>query len=93
MAEQSPLQNAGLLIVHDDERLKAFLDRYGEIMKAKEVAELFRYKSDRAFVRAAERGSLPVRVFQVPGRRGRFVETRSVAAWMTRVLQRPSPRR
>lgn len=38
--------------------------------------------SAEAFRQAASRGQLPVRVFTIPNRRGRFALTREVAHWL-----------
>lgn len=41
--------------------------------------------SAAAFRQAASRGQLPVHVFTIPNRRGRFALTRDVAAWLAKL--------
>lgn len=78
-ASSSPLTPTSL---PQERRLGEFLERYGELMTAAELVRIFRFPSARAFRRAVQNGIFPVPIVQVPGRRGRFAETRDVVAWL-----------
>lgn len=47
--------------------------------------------SAAAFRQAASRGRLPVPVFSIPNRRGRFALTRDVAAWLAKLPAGTAP--
>lgn len=65
-----------------EELVEQWIARFGELMAAPALAELFKFGSLRSFRRAAAAGSLPVPVFRVAGRRGWFARTRDAAAWL-----------
>lgn len=54
--------------------------RYGEILTTEEIAEILRYPSSAAVIKAHSRGALPVPLAKLPGRRGWFGNARCVAA-------------
>lgn len=58
------------------------LDKHGELMDAPALTQLFKFGSARSFRRNALKGTLPVSVFRVSGRRGWFARTRDVAQWL-----------
>jgi hypothetical protein len=62
--------------------LDEYLVKYGELMTPQELIQIFRYPSGQAFRRAIAKGTLPIPVIAVPGRRGRFARTRAVVAWL-----------
>lgn len=51
------------------------------IMTAEETSRWLGFQSVNALLRARKRGSLPVPMFQLPGRRGWFAATRAVVGW------------
>lgn len=58
------------------------LASYGELMDSRALTALFKFGSDRSFRRSACKGTLPVSVFRIPGRRGWFARTEDVAVWL-----------
>lgn len=58
---------------------------HGDLMDGHALTALFKFSSPRSFRRSAAKGSLPVSVFRLPGRRGWFARTRDVAVWLAAV--------
>ena len=58
------------------------LRQHGELMSGESLRRALGIKSARTFFRAVASGQLPVPVFEVPGRRGRYARTRDVARWL-----------
>jgi len=58
------------------------LERYGPMLSGRDLSQALGFPSPTAFKQAALRGTLPVPVFQLPNRRGRFALTHEVAAWL-----------
>lgn len=63
------------------------LERYGPTLSGRDLSQALGFPSPTAFRQAALRGRLPVPVFQVPHRRGRFALTHEVAAWLGKCRQ------
>lgn len=78
MSNQKPASRA-VATTENGDRLVA---RYGELMDSRALTALFKFGSDRSFRRSAAKGTLPVSVFHMPGRRGWFARTRDVAMWL-----------
>ena len=55
---------------------------HGPIVGGRELAKLLAFQSLVAFRQAASRGKLPVTVFSIPHRRGKFAYTCDVADWL-----------
>ena len=56
------------------------------------MREALGFKSAAAFCRAVRDGRLPVRLFEMPGRRGRFALATDVSEWLvTRAEARGHP--
>lgn len=55
---------------------------YGPLINGKQLASLLKFPSMAAFRQALKRGVLPVRVFELPGRKGKFALTGDVAQWL-----------
>ena len=74
------------------------LTRFGPIVGNDDLCAALGYPSREAFRQALARGQLPVPVFALPKRRGKFALVKDVAAWLARcradaVLPRnPSPK-
>ena len=66
--------------IRDTEQL--VVDRYGVLVGSRDLWGLLGYPSVDAFRKAAYRGKLPVRVFPIENRRGRFAMASDVAAWI-----------
>lgn len=62
--------------------LAELLERYGPVLGGQNLRQVLGFASAAAFRKAASRGTLPVPVFNVPNRRGRFALTQEVAAWL-----------
>jgi len=54
-------------------------------MDSRALTALFKFGSDRSFRRNACKGTLPVSLFRIPGRRGWFARTEDVAAWLAAI--------
>lgn|GEM_PF-3336578 len=52
------------------------------LLTSAEVARLMGFKSVEALAKKRAAGRLPVRMFQIPGRRGWYAATSSVRAWV-----------
>jgi hypothetical protein len=68
-------------------RLAALLAAHGELMSGRALWHTLGFRSERSFQRVIQKGTLPVPVFTLPSRRGRFARTRDVAAWLAGVVQ------
>lgn len=65
------------------ERLRAdLLSRYGVMLDHIQLREVLGYRTASAFQRAITLGRIGVRVFNVPGRRGKFALSADVARWL-----------
>ena len=56
--------------------------RRGPIMDGRQLMQVFLYRTERSFRRAAQAGRLPVPVFRLEGRRGWFARTEDVERWL-----------
>lgn len=57
--------------------------RYGPLLGGQDLARVLGYRSLDSLRQAAHRGQLPIPVFTVEHRRGKFALTRDAAAWLT----------
>ncbi len=55
---------------------------YGAAIGGRDLREALGFKSASAFCRAVHAGRLPIRLFQMEGRRGRFALATDVAEWL-----------
>lgn len=60
-------------------REKRLVDKYGELLTAADLAEIFRYASAASVRKAHSAGRLPVDLHKFPHRRGLFATAESVA--------------
>lgn len=74
------LSESELLIRDEIER--ALMDRHGPLVAGFDLCRALGYPSAAAFRQAILRDSVPIPVFRIPTRRGRFALTRDVAAWL-----------
>lgn len=56
--------------------------QHGPLLSGPPLYRALGLPSAAAFRQAASRGQLPVPIFTIPNRRGRFALTRDVAAWL-----------
>lgn len=65
------------------EQLENMLVRhYGATIGGRDLREALGFKSATAFCRAVRAGRLPIRLFEIEGRRGRFALATNVAEWL-----------
>lgn len=65
-----------------DELRYSLNQTYGPLINGKQLASLLKFPSMAAFRQALRRGLLPVRVFELPGRKGKFALTGDVVQWL-----------
>lgn len=56
------------------------------LLTSAEVARLMGFRSVEALAKTRSAGRLPVRMFQIPGRRGWYAATSSVRAWVENAI-------
>lgn len=72
LAIQSPPSTEAILVA-----------AYGPLLSGASLAKALGYPSTEAFRQAASRGRLPVPVFALPHRRGRFARAADIARWLS----------
>lgn len=90
------VQNSSQDLAPSAEALEASLTRtLGALIGGATLTRMLGYPTQAAFRKALSRNRLPVRVFNVEGRRGRFALTRDLAAWLywqeSRAINSPPP--
>lgn len=55
---------------------------HGVVVGGRELTRLLAYPSQEAFRQAQSRGVLPVHVFSIPHRKGKFAYAQDIAAWI-----------
>lgn len=70
-----------------DDREHHLRQKYGELLSLADVAEVLHFPSVQAVQKARQRGTLGLPAQQPSGRRGWFVTTRAVAAYLNRLDQ------
>lgn len=61
---------------------------YGAIVGGARLTRALGYPTQAAFRQAVARGRVPVPVFTIPGRRGKFAQVHDIAAWVHQVAGR-----
>lgn len=61
---------------------KTMLEQYGPLIGGEQLWRVLGYKTWAAFARSARNGTLGLKVFNVPGRKGRFALTVDVTTWL-----------
>lgn len=59
------------------------LDRYGPVIGGQDLRQVLGFPSAAAFRQAALRRTLPVPVFTLPNRKGRYALASEVSAWLS----------
>jgi hypothetical protein len=78
---------------NDAEELEASLTRtLGALIGGEALSKTLGYRTQSAFRRALARGRVPVHVFTIEGRRGRFALAKDLATWLHRERCRSSER-
>ncbi|WP_313206943.1 hypothetical protein [Stenotrophomonas sp.] len=73
---------AGRLTSSDDALQRTLFQEYGPLIGPEHLPKVLCYRSVSAFRQAMNRNTLPVRVFSVEGRKGKFAFSTDVAAWL-----------
>jgi hypothetical protein len=66
------------------EQRRTLLEFYGPLLKANELQRLLKFQSPTAFKDWLDRQQDPIRLLQLPHRRGWFAMTTEVADWLSR---------
>lgn len=69
--------------INDLER--TVIQKHGFLLTGEDLRRALGYGSLESLRQAIMRGTIPVRVFEVPGRRGKFATARDVARWLARL--------
>lgn len=69
------------------DREQLYRQQYGDLLSAADVAQILRYPSTAAVLKARERGRLPVAMMKLPGRKGWYATARSIAAFLDNIDQ------
>jgi len=64
------------------ERARVLRERFGELLTLKDLAVVLRYPSVAAVRKARLRGQLPIKLVQLPPRRGWFATPETVAEFL-----------
>ena len=67
------------------------LHRYGPVIGQDELRQALGYASGDGFRQALARGLVPVPVFAIPHRRGKYALTKDVASWLAGLRRRATP--
>lgn len=72
--------------MNNSERLhhleESLLKKYGPMLTGKELSKVLCYPSYDAFRQALVRGTVPVAIFSIEHRRGKFALASDIAAWL-----------
>lgn len=70
------------------DEIARFLTRtHGLVIGGRALTRTLAYPTQEAFRQAESRGTLPVKVFSIPHRRGKFAYTSEVAAWLVNLAR------
>lgn len=78
--------------ITEAELLASLLATYGVVVGGSELTRALGFRTQSAFRKASERGALKLRLFRMPGRRGRFALTTELATWLWWQRQHPEQR-
>lgn len=65
--------------------------RYGPLINGEALWKALGYRSNDALRQARKRGSVPVAVFPIPGRKGLFARTNEVESWLASLPSTGAP--
>lgn len=63
------------------------VSRYGQMLPSSVLVKVLGYPSAQAYRQALARGTVPVPLFRIANRRGRFALARDVAVWLSQQRQ------
>lgn len=61
-------------------------EKYGQLLGGNDLWKVLGYPTAEAFRQACSREVLPVNVFSIPHRRGKFAKVRDVATWLESLM-------
>jgi hypothetical protein len=61
------------------------LEKYGPLIGGPDLVKVLGYRSNASFRRAVRLGIIGVRVFDIPGRKGKYAKTQDVVAWLKKL--------
>lgn len=64
--------------------------QFGPLIGGSELCRALGFRSAVTFRRALREGRLPVRVFELEGRKGKFALTTDIAGWLARLSDAPA---
>jgi len=67
-----------------DKLEKELLDKYGQMVGGKDLQKALGYRSGDAFRQAVSRNTVPVPIFPIDNRRGRFALVCDIASWLAK---------
>jgi hypothetical protein len=70
--------------------IEKYFERFGPLMQGRDVWRALGYPTQSAFAMARRRGTVPIKLYLVPERRGVFAYTEDVARWVSSVRQLPA---
>lgn len=71
-----------------EERIaKELVEANGPLIGGSALRKALGFPSAEAFRQASFRGHVPVKVFSIPNRRGKFAFTRDVATWLAKLKE------
>jgi hypothetical protein len=68
------------------------LTQSGPLTGGKDLVKALGYRSAAAFRQASQRGTLPVHVFEIPSRRGKFALTSDIINWLSDIKKHDNER-
>ena len=67
------------------------LRRYGPVIGQDDLRQALGFASLNGFRQALSRGAIPVPVFAIPHRRGKYALTKDVASWLAELRRQATP--
>lgn len=67
------------------------LRQYGPVIGQDDLRQALGFASPDGFRQALSRGAIPVPVFAIPHRRGKYALTKDVAAWLGELRRQAAP--
>lgn len=68
-----------------DELERELFDRFGPLVGGSDLVKALGYRTDAAFRQAVSRKTLPVAVFAIPGRKGKWCLVKDLVDWIVAV--------
>lgn len=69
----------------EEKIFQEILGQFGPVIGGSDLYRALGYPTAGAFRQAIRRKSVPIYIFQIPGRRGRFALTRDLAFWVFQI--------